>query len=1365
MLRRFDFTVLIFCLDGQTSDAILRKLSTTTPRDDKTRIKREKEPLMDHSCDWVFRHPDYRKWWKGDDSTLLWVKGDPGKGKTMLLCGIIEWLEHEETDCNVIYFFCQATNPRLDNARAVLRALLWDLSKREPHTRRRVLKAYEESGERLFEDANSWDALSSILITSLQQDSLRDTYIILDALDECRRELEELLSLIESLCSTRLVCKIRILVSSRNVPEVENGLKVNESCTRFSLEVNENAVSAVVNKYIEHKVNVLTIRKKYSPITKQAVVNHLCSNAHGTFLWVSLVCKELEKSKVLQSRVLTTLKSFPPGLNQLYKIMVERINSSEDIRALCWEILAAVSLAFRPLRLAELPSLGPGEALSDLNASELREIVDSCGSFLIHDDAAVSFVHTSAKDFLMHEGSGTREYLFPGAGIPQHHCILACRCVETMRYNLFRNDLYNLGAPMTECALVQIPDPDPLLPSRYACMFWLRHLLHGLDAPDLDHLNDEAIVHKFFATHLLRWFEAMSLLKRIPTAGPDLAELHRGIQQRRADSKLGSLFNDAARVAFLHAECVSNFPLQVYSSVLLFSPRQSLVRALYEDTEPTWLSTKPAVQEDWNSVPVFTIQGARQAVFSADGTKIATLGPGRRTISIWDAVLGRCLNEFQTPGPFVFAHFSTMSVRSKAKVQAAFIVGTSGAEVVFLWDSTTQQCHMISETRKGKQSPGSWGWGLNREALVFSPDGSLLAVELLGLGLEGIRIVDVALGRESAHIFPPPIPEKKGWVETMAFSPKNTLLAASLVLMTSAEMERKWAIRCLLWDMHTGRCLDMTREQPHASETMNPFESALALAFSPDETLVAFGLGDSRIFVYETATGSTVGVFVMPWSQDDPSNAIIALQVAADGYLFVASRESRHYRLWDLASDRCLFSCSRHAGPGQVVVSPDLTRLITNEARYHSTATYGSRRHSCNLEVRPFYSAKKSSTIDRALPVIDTLHLSVDGTKAALTRRLDSSCVEVRSIDTTTSLVLGEWQFSCKNEYELLSSSGNILAVVSKCCVYLTETWTRPLVECALGGQLIDSAIFDPDGHRLVLLLSREPCSGTESVLWAIDLQGRGEQGLLDGLTARPYCHFEATCPANCVTEWLARQSTEAYVHKLLNMAKTRHLQASPDGRLMAIASTSGVVGVWDMRNAKNLWVAYTRSYESKYYPPELGRHFVLSDGYRSAPSLILSEGYRSAPFLRFSPDGRFIACQPFPERPWSPILLLDAMTGRRLREVHKEDHFMLLEFEWHQHSCYGLRTQRGTLCLGTAEDILNGDSSHHASSRDLMGLGVSSGYIWKDGKPSIWLPGQYWERRDTTRSLEEQRQLLSSKAGTLAYISHDGRLMVFRGE
>ena len=74
-----------------SKDQLCRQyLRITDPSDDKSRIERDKGGLLTDAYVWVLQNKDFKKWLEPrQESCLLWIKGDPGKGKTMLLCGII----------------------------------------------------------------------------------------------------------------------------------------------------------------------------------------------------------------------------------------------------------------------------------------------------------------------------------------------------------------------------------------------------------------------------------------------------------------------------------------------------------------------------------------------------------------------------------------------------------------------------------------------------------------------------------------------------------------------------------------------------------------------------------------------------------------------------------------------------------------------------------------------------------------------------------------------------------------------------------------------------------------------------------------------------------------------------------------------------------------------------------------------------------------------------------------------------------------------------------------------------------------------------------------------------------------------------
>lgn len=267
----------------------LADLRLTDPRDDKKRIEQTKGGLLKGSYRWILDNPDFRQWRDNSQSNLLWVKADPGKGKTMLLYGIIDELQKSMGATGLLsYFFCQATDSRIRSAVAMLRGLLYLLVTQQPSLISHVRKKYDQAGKTLFEDANAWVALTEIFTSILQDPSLKCAYLIVDALDECITDLPKLLDFVAQKSTTS--SRVKWIVSSRNWQDIEERLdKVGHKVT-LSLELNAQSVSSAVSSFIRHKVFQLAESKTYDDKTRDAVLEHLSSNANDTFLWVALVC-------------------------------------------------------------------------------------------------------------------------------------------------------------------------------------------------------------------------------------------------------------------------------------------------------------------------------------------------------------------------------------------------------------------------------------------------------------------------------------------------------------------------------------------------------------------------------------------------------------------------------------------------------------------------------------------------------------------------------------------------------------------------------------------------------------------------------------------------------------------------------------------------------------------------------------------------------------------------------------------------------------------------------------------------------------------------------------------------------------------
>ncbi|WDK15585.1 WD domain-containing protein [Colletotrichum graminicola] len=483
--------------------------------------------------------------------------------------------------------------------------------------------------------------------------SLQKTYLVIDALDECERNRNQLLYLIVQASSSS---RARLVVSSRNWPDIADALADATRKIRLCLELNEESISVAVGNYTRYKVDQLVRSKKYDCETRDAVQQHLTSNANDTFLWVALVCQELADPKVRRWHTRGKLLSFPPGLDALYKRMMDRVFNSDDVD-ICREVLRLVSVTHRPLRLVELASLA--DSLEDYaeDAVSLEEIVATCGPLLTLRNGVVYFVHQSAKDFLLKNESR----IYPDGVAREHHF------------------------PIQQ---VKPLDPDLLAPARYSCVYWVYHLADGaLYGQE----QDIGLVYAFMKQHYLHWLEALSLLD----------SMSEGILQM---SKLANLPEvRLSRYRKLH--------------YIIFTPRRSIVRQLFRHEEPAWLVTKPDMEDEWNSC-LQTLEGHADAVtpvaFSGNRKQLASASDDC-TIKLWDLTAGQYLQTLEGYSDEVTSWDTTIKVwdatgqclqtlegRSDGVTSVVFSsdgmrLASASWDTIKIWDVATGQCLQIVE--------------------------------------------------------------------------------------------------------------------------------------------------------------------------------------------------------------------------------------------------------------------------------------------------------------------------------------------------------------------------------------------------------------------------------------------------------------------------------------------------------------------------------------------------------------------------------------------------------------------------------------------------------------------------------------------
>ncbi|KAH8651716.1 hypothetical protein BGZ61DRAFT_229661 [Ilyonectria robusta] len=843
----------------------LKDLRESDPRDDKTRIQDTKGGLLRDSYRWILDHDDFRRWRDDPQSQLLWIKGDPGKGKTMLLCGIIDELE-KEPDNRLSYFFCQATEARLSNATAVLRGLIYLIVDQQPSLISHVRKKHNHAGKQLFEDGNAWEALSKILAAMLNDPSLDGAILIVDALDECKANRLQLLDLIAK------PSRVKWIVSSRNWQEIEEKLDNKKQKVRLHLELNKDSISKAVDTYIGYKVDRLACHKKYDKETRDAVENHLTSNADGTFLWVALVCQELAGPQVRKRHTLNTLKSFPPGLDSLYDRMIGHIGDSNDA-GLCREVLAIASVVYRPITLDELKVLV--ESLEDLDQDDLEEIIRSCGSFLTLREGVIYFVHQSAKDFLLNKAS---DQILPSGAAHQHHAIFS-RSLEALSETLER-DVYELGVPGFPIDQVSPPDPDPLASIRYSCVFWVDHLDDSepwAKMSDKD-LQDAGIVDDFLRKKYLYWLESLSLLRSMSEGVMAVQKLEALVKTKEA-RQLTELLRDARRFILSHKRAIEIAPLQAYASALMFSPTRSLIRELFEKEEPDWITLRPSVESDWNAC-LQTLEGHGDSVssvaFSADGQRLAS-GSDDKTVKVWDAATGACVQTLEGHGDWV------NSLAFSADGQR--LASGSHDNTIRVWDAATGACVQTLE-----------GHSLPVRSVAFSADGQRLAS---GSHDKTVKVWDAATG-----VCVQTLESHGDSVASVAFSADGQRLASGSYDKT---------VR--VWDAATGVCVQTL--ESHGG-------SVASVAFSADGQRLASGSHDNTIRVWDAATGACVQTL------EGHGNWVTSVAFSADGQRLASGSGDKTVEVWDAATGACVQTLEGHSSwMTSVAFSADGQRLAS----------------------------------------------------------------------------------------------------------------------------------------------------------------------------------------------------------------------------------------------------------------------------------------------------------------------------------------------------------------------------------------------------------------------------------------------------
>jgi hypothetical protein len=486
-------------------ETCLRSIYPTDPYDEMDRIEKMKGVLLPGSYNWIFSNSDFQLWCDYPNGQLLWISGDTGKGKTMLLCGIIKELDMPAlVTYRLAYFFFQATDSRMNTATAVLRGLLYMVVQQQPRLRVHVTERYFDVRSSLVGDTYSFKSIKEAFTDVIQDPEFQTTYFIIDGLDQCMVDQQNLLDFV--IHSTKSF-RVSWIVSSCESPQIQEQWEPWSHQVRFDVESNANFITASLQSFIAHKVSMLAHQNTYTEQTRDAVILHLAANAENSFLWVATACKHLET--VTERNIPDVLATLLPGLDTLYQQALQSMHQVPNFEVLYKPLLAMVTVLYRPIHLDELLALMDLRD-QDGNPVLTENIMDACEIFLVLQGDVVHFSHHSARDFL---ARSTR--ILP-SGPKDGHRLIYERSLRAMS-RILRQSIYELQDWGTFVEDAEPSHDSSLSASRYSCIYWIEHLCESIMV-DSSELPAQDILEGFLSTKFSLYFEALSFCKGISSA-------------------------------------------------------------------------------------------------------------------------------------------------------------------------------------------------------------------------------------------------------------------------------------------------------------------------------------------------------------------------------------------------------------------------------------------------------------------------------------------------------------------------------------------------------------------------------------------------------------------------------------------------------------------------------------------------------------------------------------------------------------------------------------------------------------------------------------------------------------------------------
>ncbi|KAJ7605877.1 ankyrin repeat-containing domain protein [Roridomyces roridus] len=347
---------------------------------------------------WLLETDSFKRW-ESCTGNILWGRGMPGAGKTVLVSIVVDHLR-SNNDCQdvgvaVMYLNHKETDTHTPSK---LLASLWRQLVFKKYISSAVRQLYEKHYEPRTRPSAEEDraALRSII------SEYSKVFLIVDALDEYPEKQRD--TLLRYLCA--LGPTVNLMLTSR--PHIRIEHTVPKSLME-TLEI--RAAEEDVRKYLDEQISRSSRLSKHissAPDLQDAIEGQIKFLKQHRFLLAKLQIESLETKHTVKA-VRDTLNRMPSDLKHTYDDVIDRIDrQGEDDKRLAWLVLSWIAHAQRPLHPHELrEALAVELGATQLNPENLVEvdtIISVCAGLVVlnREDETIRLIHYTVQKHLEH---------------------------------------------------------------------------------------------------------------------------------------------------------------------------------------------------------------------------------------------------------------------------------------------------------------------------------------------------------------------------------------------------------------------------------------------------------------------------------------------------------------------------------------------------------------------------------------------------------------------------------------------------------------------------------------------------------------------------------------------------------------------------------------------------------------------------------------------------------------------------------------------------------------------------------------------------------------------------------------------------